>query len=393
MAGMDLFMSSPPRPAWSQVPQARAVPRFSVPQSKGENFRKRMKIAYGARYNITLEVLMHRLDDEDVELAGRNRFMAGYKATGYYRCLQNEVLHCMKADATSAVIDGNYTNLRQQILQGSLPEQLEPFELTDDVPELSREEQKEKRPVIYTHYHVDEDGQPPTPSEYRSVIASMKDYIKVAEENVGIRRLRLRLLADEIDALMVQLDKKDDWSQALRYLRKASHIASASLWMEAMEERFAEIPQHENDMLLSAAVTETGWTVQPHVRRLAHFYHSGGNTLMAFVDATSQHSFGDKFRMRFVIMVEVVASADKAGGVVWEQQIARWGPNMAESVARQRASVMQKRDRLDHMRNMRRKQDDIERLGKAEAELVDDVTKAEQERKEAISEADDAYPA
>lgn len=220
---MNIFMSSPPAATFSQLnvtpPPAPALPtgqqKISLPKAKSENFRRRLEIAFALRTNVRLELQMHKLDMEDTELEGRNRFMTSYDESDYYRCLQNEVLHCMTEEVKDATIAADFDRLMD--LDDDLPEQLRPFDLADVPPPVTDVEKKVKRPVIYTHFHVDQHRLPPSAEEYQAIIDTMLDYIKVAKDKLGLGRLRvrdrrLRAEADDVDQQLRVIDPKDVWT-------------------------------------------------------------------------------------------------------------------------------------------------------------------------------------
>lgn len=213
----------------------------------------------------------------------------------------------------------------------------------------------------------------------------------------------------------------------MRYIRKKAHVKAAEDWIAVMEDRLQDIPMREQGKPLPAALTETGWTVDPYTRRRAHWFHSGGNRLMAFVDAVSRHIFGDDLHMRFVVVMDVVEShlayaaehavsrlassyvtctgfnttwagasvhsALTTRGIAWEAQLRRVGKDIAQSVEREHQVVMARRDKLAYVQATQRKQKDIEKMSVAEVDLKKAAQQAEEERRDVVAGADDAFAA
>lgn len=208
-------MSSPPPAGLSQIPKIEPAAQNSLPITKSENFRARMLEAFLGEYRVTLELLMHKLDVEDVQLSGGERYMRGYGKDHYYQCLQNEALHSLHPEAIRAIIAGQSKRVIALAEDGTLPEQLEPVFMDDGMDTLTKQQEKLRRPLIYTHFHVDSDGDPPSASEYSHIIGEMKDYLKLANARIQGRMLpSLQKMGDEIDEQVPLIDLQDEWPNA-----------------------------------------------------------------------------------------------------------------------------------------------------------------------------------
>lgn len=85
------------------------------------------------------------------------------------------------------------------------------------------------------------------------------------------------VIATELDAFdnrMVPHAAEPDWGVDkgfLRFVRKDAHLKAANAWINVMTSRINDIPTADMDKPLAGAITETGWTVEPYVRRHAHW--------------------------------------------------------------------------------------------------------------------------
>lgn len=76
------------------------------------------------------------------------------------------------------------------------------------------------------------------------------------------------------DSRMIPHGEEPDWGVEkgfLRFIRKTAHLNAANAWIAAMRSRISDIPATDRDDPLSGAITETGWTIEPHARRHAHW--------------------------------------------------------------------------------------------------------------------------
>lgn len=122
-----------------------------------------MELGFAHKNCSDLQLVLHQLDLQDTELLGTKRHMSTYKLDEYYRHLQNVALHTITEQIKIALIEGNFQSILANRRQ--LPEQLNPLNLASAAPELSNDEKHVTRPVIYTHFHVDRSGNPPTANE------------------------------------------------------------------------------------------------------------------------------------------------------------------------------------------------------------------------------------
>lgn len=86
------------------------------------------------------------------------------------------VLHALHPDVIRALIDGDWKALVGTV--DELPQQLE--ELTEDAVTYMKERRRERRPVIYMHVHIDEDGNPPTVAQYYRIAQVVQRYLNYA---------------------------------------------------------------------------------------------------------------------------------------------------------------------------------------------------------------------
>lgn len=121
-----------------------------------------MELGYARKNCSDLQLVIYKLDQQDTQLLGTKRYLITYGKDEYYRYLQSVALHVLSEDIKVALIKGDFNEL---FSSKDFPEQLDQVNLHDDAPELTTEQKRFTQAVIYTHFHVDEDGDPPTPNE------------------------------------------------------------------------------------------------------------------------------------------------------------------------------------------------------------------------------------
>lgn len=309
-------LSSSDLPGASSLSPGPAVPPApppALPVEKSANFRTRMKLSYQQDNNVDLQLICRQLDEEDTDLASSKRYHVSYRTNTYYRELQNTVLHCMSKKLKNATIDGDFNTVEALQSPEELPEQLRPLTLGPNTSAKLNDDQKGyERPVIYTHFHVDSFGRPPSPNEYKNIMALMIRYIAIARDVLASNNISPidQAFADSMDNAMPSLDpQKDRWGVSeghLRQIHNSKAADEAESWMTTTNKIIATIPSTDHDNPMPHAITETGWTIKPYDRRHAHWFWTGGNKLLGLIDAATRKLERDsvlprEYRMKFVV--------------------------------------------------------------------------------------------
>lgn len=116
-----------------------------------------------------------RIDEEDEELGSSKLYRQSLTEDKHFKKNHErvvKVLHHLDPDAVRAMIHGDYAGLRRTKLPEQLTEVLDDSlarPCTKDVDTIPKPDKRVageiyhvKRPVIYQHWHVDQQGRPPT---------------------------------------------------------------------------------------------------------------------------------------------------------------------------------------------------------------------------------------